>query len=55
MNVVNGLEHDPEAFQHLVTGSVSLGAALFFTAFALVRCVVAGACLLCSVCGACLG
>lgn len=39
MNVLNGLENNPEAFHYLVGGSCSLGAALFLTAFALVRCV----------------
>lgn len=39
MNVFNGLESHPDAFKYLVGGSCSLGAALFLTAYALVRCV----------------
>lgn len=38
MNVMNGMEHNPEAFQYLVGGSCSLAAALFFTSYSLVRC-----------------
>lgn len=39
MNVINGLESHPEAFQHVVQGSCALAASLFLTSFAFVRCV----------------
>lgn len=42
MNVLNGLETHPEAFQNLVQGSCALAASLFLTSYALVRCVFEG-------------
>ena len=45
MNVMNGLEVHPEAFQYLVQASCALGVSLFLTSFGLVRCVPSGWCL----------